>query len=500
MKYALVCLSFFLVFLFEISCNSDISEGKALAKTHCSSCHMFPEPNMLPKNVWQYSTLPYMGIMMGIDKEIENLPKELMDYAILKPETNLISAKDYEKIKEYYLSEAPKTLEFPEYSALLELKGRFDIEKPNVSSPNGKIPNYTAVKIDEKNQRIVAGDQSNRIIWIMDKNGKPTQTIKDQNALAYVDIDNNKPYLFTYIGYTTQANPDVNGAAEWLNATETLNSGRVKVLPNLNRPIEVLSRNLDESPEEELISNEFGFKYGGLSIWKKDAKGKYEKTILSAQTGATKTIIQDFNGDNKPDILSLCAQGDEKIILYLNKGNLKFEEKLLLRFPSIYGSSSFDIADVDKDGKFDIVFTAGDNADFTTILKPYHGVYIFKNKGNFKFEQSQFFLQNGATKVIPGDFDNDGDIDLVSIALFPDVDKRPTEGFIYFENDGKKFNQNTLPINHLGRWSVVDAGDLDQDGDLDLVLGSHPVSKFPAGFDQAWKQGSGIIILRNKTK
>lgn len=499
MKYALVCLSFLFVFVFEISCNSDISEGKALAKTHCSSCHMFPEPNMLPKNVWQYSTLPYMGIMMGIDKEIENLPKELMDYAILKPETNLISAKDYEKIKEYYLSEAPKTLEFPVYSALPELKGRFDIEKLNVRSPNGKIPNYTAVKIDEKNQRIVAGDQSNRLIWILDRNGKPTQTIKDQNALAYVDIETEKPYLFTYIGFTTQANPDVNGSAEWLNMTETANNERVKILPDLNRPIEVLSRNLDETPDEELISNEFGFKFGGLSVWKKDASGKYQKKVISTQTGATKTIIQDFNGDKKPDILSLCAQGDEKIILYLNKGSLKFEEKLLLRFPSIYGSSSFDIADIDKDGKFDIVYTAGDNADFTTVLKPYHGVYVFRNKGNFKFEQSQFFMQNGATKVVPGDFDNDGDIDMVSIALFPDVDKRPLEGFMYFENNSSKFIQKTLPINHLGRWSVIDAGDIDQDGDIDLVLGSHPVAKFPAGFDQAWKQGSGMVILRNKT-
>lgn len=501
MKFSkLVFVFLAIVTLINLSCDNNISEGEKLAKTYCASCHMFPEPSLLPQNVWKYSTLPYMGIMMGLEKEIENLPEELKDYVILKPETNLISAKDYDKIKAYYLSEAPKILEFPKYTKLEELKDRFIIEKLEIKLENGKIPNYTAIKIDSKNQRIIAGDQSNRVIWVLDKNGKPTQSMLDQNALANIDIEKNKPYLLTYIGYTTQANPDVNGSAEWLTVYEKSNSGRIKVLPDLNRPIEVLSWNLDDSPEDELISNEFGFKVGGLSVWKKNANGKYQKKIISSQTGATKTIIQDFNGDAKPDILSLCAQGDEKIILYLNKGNLNFEEKLLLRFPSIYGSSSFDIADMDNDGIFDIVYTAGDNADFTTILKPYHGVYVFKNLGNFKFKQIHFFQQNGATKVIPGDFDNDGDVDMVSVALFPDVNKRPLEGFIYFENNGNGFDQKTLSINNLGRWAVIDAGDIDQDGDLDLVLGSHPVAKFPAGFDQAWKQGSGIIILRNRTK
>jgi hypothetical protein len=183
----------------------------------------------------------------------------------------------------------------------------------------------------------------------------------------------------------------------------------------------------------------------------------------------------------------------------LNKGKLQFEEKTLLTFPPIYGSSSFEIADLNKDGKDDIVYTAGDNADFTTILKPYHGVYIFENQGNFIYKQTQFFRQNGAYKCLTRDFDMDDDLDIVSISLFPDVENRPREGFLILENKNMNFAINTLPINHLGRWSVMDAGDLDGDGDIDMVLGSHPVAKFPAGFDQAWKQGSGLVVLRNKT-
>ena len=268
----------------------------------------------------------------------------------------------------------------------------------------------------------------------------------------------------------------------------------------MNRPIGLVSANLDGEAGDELITSEFGFKVGGMSVWKLE-KGVYRKQVLNPQTGATKTIVRDFTGDGRLDILAQFAQGDERILLYENVGGLKFKEKQLLRFPSIYGSSSFDVVDIDGDKDLDIIYTAGDNADFTTVLKPYHGMYVFENTGGFNFKQKAFFSQNGATKVMPGDFDGDGDADLISIALFPDVAARPGEGAMYFENKKGTFVPMTLPIQHLGRWSVMDVADLDGDGDLDVALGSHAVAKFPqGGFDPQWKQAKGLLILRNKTK
>ena len=66
-----------LVVLAEMSLwfsGKKVKEGEALAKTYCASCHVLPSPAALPKNVWQLSTLPYMGILMGIEDEIANLP------------------------------------------------------------------------------------------------------------------------------------------------------------------------------------------------------------------------------------------------------------------------------------------------------------------------------------------------------------------------------------------------------------------------------------------
>ena len=488
----LLAIALFSVFSYEFpSCSNKAAEGKELAKTYCASCHMLPEPGSLPKNVWQYSTLPYMGIMMGVDKEIGMLEKPLSDYTILGPGSQLIPDEDWEKIKAYYLEEAPKTLEMPAYIPLATAS-IFQPEPIVATLPGTTLPNMTAVRIDARRQQITAGDQSNRVIWKWDASGKLLETKTNQDALTDITLLGSET-LYTFIGTTTQANPEVNGFVSQASTGK-------KLLQGLNRPIGLVSANLDGEAGDELISSEFGFKVGGMSVWKLE-KGVYKKHVLNPQTGATKSIVRDFTGDGKPDILALFAQGDERILLYENQGGLKFIGKQLLRFPSIYGSSSFDVVDIDGDKDLDMVYTAGDNADFTTVLKPYHGMYIFENTGGFAFKQKAFFSQNGATKVMPGDFDGDGDADLISIALFPDVAARPGEGAMYFENKKGTFVPMTLPIQHLGRWSVMDVADMDGDGDLDVALGSHAVAKFPqGGFDPQWKQAKGLLILRNKTK
>ena len=483
-----------------LSCQSNNAEGEQLAHAYCAGCHQFPEPNLLPKNVWQYGTLPYMAIYLGIESEISQLKAPLADDVVLKPATQMIDDKEWLKIKKYYLDNAPEKLDLPKPTNLAPLEGLFDIESVTFDAPNATIPNYTTIAIDAPNQRFLASDQTNKALWVIDKAGKVIQGLKNQNAITHIQFTNPKEYLLTYIGSTTQPNPEIGGYAEKALITNNTYKISEKLLPKLNRATQVLEANLDKDADNELVSCEYGYISGKLSYWDKNTNGKYTEQVLSATVGAIKTIITDFDGDKKLDIIAQFAQGDERIVAYLNKENGKFEEKLLLRFPPSYGSSSFELADMNKDGLLDIIHTAGDNADFSTILKPYHGVRIFQNKSNFRFEESYYYYQNGAYRAIPRDFDADGDLDLAIISMFPDVDKNPKEGFIYLENSNNFFTPKTLPINHLGRWNVVDAADLDNDGDTDIVLGSHPVAPFPAGFDQAWKQGSGLLILRNKTK
>ena len=82
----------------------------------------------------------------------------------------------------------------------------------------------------------------------------------------------------------------------------------------------------------------------------------------------------------KPEIVENSIKKIANIqesIIAINKGNGQFEEKRVLRFPPMYGSSFFELVDFNKDGFQDFIYTCGDNADYSQVLKPYHGIYIY---------------------------------------------------------------------------------------------------------------------------
>lgn len=158
------------------------------------------------------------------------------------------------------------------------------------------------------------------------------------------------------------------------------------------------------------------------------------------------TVVKDFNEDGLPDVLALIIQGDERIALFTNRGKFKFSYQVLLRFPPVYGSSYFELADFNGDGNADILYTNGDNADYSTTLKPYHGVRIFLNDGENRFAESWFHPMHGASMARAVDFDEDGDPDIAAISFFPDFKNDPQRGFMYFENDKGKFTAFETPL------------------------------------------------------
>ena len=203
-----------------------------------------------------------------------------------------------------------------------------------------------------------------------------------------------------------------------------------------------------------------------------------------------------------PDILTLFTQGDEQITLFTNKGDFTFKQQVLLRFPPVYGSSYFDIADFNKDGRYDILYANGDNSDYSQILKPYHGVRLFFQNDQGEFKETWFYQQHGASKAIAVDFDLDGDLDIASISFFPDFENCSEEAFLYFENVDGKFISHTIPDATAGRWIVMAIADLEGDGDQDILLGAlNFTSQVPASQVNNWKQDrKSILILKNRIR
>ena len=232
---------------------------------------------------------------------------------------------------------------------------------------------------------------------------------------------------------------------------------------------------------------------------------KYEKHILRSLPGAIRTEAYDFNKDGLVDIIALMAQGDESVLIYYNEGKGKFREERVLQFPPVFGSNYFQLVDFNNDGWMDILTTQGDNADYSMVVKSYHGIRIFSNDGKNRFEEKYFLPQYGAQKAIPADFDKDGDLDIVSIAFFPDYKRFPSESFIYWENTGDgNFNRYSFNGATAGRWLTMDAGDIDDDGDIDVVIGNAVFSAglIPKMLREKWLQHpvSAIVLLNNLVK
>lgn len=484
--------------------SARIQEGKTLATKYCQSCHLLPDPNWVDSKTWDKGILPMMGPRLGVFYyKGKRYPVNKYDFSLpsnFYPDKPAVTEDEWQKIIDYYVSVAPEkneTKQIRNYPIKNELP-LFTITSPGKKN---NPPSTSFVKIDETSVEhpFIISDALHHSIYRYDKNLQQFDSVNTKGPI--VDIEFNKSnWLTCDIGIL---NPDngQNGSIKqlFINPTDKFKQEPAKnVVDLLQRPVQLKSVDLNKDGKIDILVCEFGYLTGSFSWMENKGNGKYEKHVLRSLPGSIKMVVDDYNHDGLPDIWLLCAQGDEGVILYTNEGNGKFSEKQLLRFPSINGSSSFDMVDINKDGYKDIIYTCGDNADYSTVLKPFHGLYIFLNNGHNEFTQKYFYPLNGCYKAIARDFDNDGDLDIATISYFADYENQPEEGFVYFENKGNlDFRPYSIPGTQKGRWLTMDAGDFDHDGKIDLILGNFSVAPSFIKSKVNWKKEPAFMILKN---
>jgi len=465
--------------------------GKQLANIYCKICHQFPEPELLDKNTWINNVLPNMGLRMGIKipgvdafagtpKEDINIVKSLGIY----PETPVITKEQWNKIIKFYKKEAPnlpieKKLESP-------IINNLPLFKPDKIFLNNKgFPRTSLLQFDTLTSQLYVGDASN-LIYVLDNKMTVTKTWKMPSPAVDIDFPiNDTPRILT-IGKFSPSDQKL-GSLLYNN----------KSIQNLPRPVNFTTADLNEDNIEDVVICGFGHNTGKL-LWYDNFDIKKEH-ILKDAPGARKSEIFDFNNDNKPDIMVLMAQANEQVSIFYNKGNDEFEEKVVLKFPPVYGVSYFELADFNNDGYKDILLTNGDNWDYSIVRKNYHGLRVYLNDGHDNFEKSFFYPLYGASKALARDFDNDGDLDIAASAFYYDDDK-PEQSFIYLSNNGNmNFIAHSTPEAASGKWLTMDAADYDNDGDIDIFLGSY-FHTFGEYFKQVSKGVSDfpqLLVLTN---
>ncbi|PPK85796.1 VCBS repeat protein [Neolewinella xylanilytica] len=471
---------------------------EALVKETCSSCHRFVAPALLPRSIWEKRVLPEMGARLGMltfgYDPARQLPPGEYELALAHgfyPQAPTLDPEAWERVRQYILTRAPDTLPLPRPLHLDSLSG-FVARPLTLDDQDGSLITY----IGQDASGLIVGDGYGQLTRVSPAGAVDT-LVNLQLPLVHF-TSTGEDSLLLEIGniYPTEAS---NGKLYRLTS-----AGPAVLYDSLHRPVYHMAADLDGDGAREIVICEYGNFSGALSLLDPDGSGGFTYRRLLGAAGCTRVVAADLNRDGLADLVVLHAQGDEGIDALYQQPDGSFLREPLLQFPAVWGTSWFELVDFDGDGDQDLITVHGDNADYSNVIKPYHGLRIYTNDGNDDFSETYFQPLPGATRVVARDFDRDGDFDLAVASNFADFDRQPQAAFVYLEQltpgPGLSFHASTVPQALDGRWLILEAADYDQDGDDDIALGSFTLNPAPVPNTLArrWRESrTDVLLLEN---
>lgn len=302
-------------------------------------------------------------------------------------------------------------------------------------------------------------------------NAKATVTSASATQLTVI-----VPYGATYAPVKVIAN-ELTGVSDdrfkvtFPGATTDANTFRPKVsfstANNFPRAIEL--GDLDLDGYLDIVSSEDAFSNDDLTVYRNNGtvafSGYSAGTTYNVSNRPYELTLGDLDGDGKLDIIG--ALRDSQIIGVLRNtstgpGSISFASELTFGGALNPGPRSVDVADIDGDGRLDVV-TANWSGTFSIFRNSSSGA------GIISFDTKQDFssgLSTQSFRVRVGDIDGDGKPDVV-------VANEPTDKIAVFRNT------STGPGNITFATGVelttgdgpyyLELGDLDNDGLLDIA-------------------------------
>ncbi|MCA8950943.1 MAG: VCBS repeat-containing protein [Planctomycetes bacterium] len=258
--------------------------------------------------------------------------------------------------------------------------------------------------------------------------------------------------------------PPVGAALSWLRND---GSGRLVWSGSLGLPVDYVFANplawidVDDDGDLDLASGRRG---GTDRLYVNDGTGGFVDRTAElgfADLLASDYLVDYFDGDGRPDLF-VASEPRSVVLRSDGAGHLRDDTlgSLLLAGTPTVGIVT---GDVDGDGRLDLL-----------VGNTYGGNALLLGDGSGRFvpgDPARLPAHNGIAAIALADLDRDGDLDLVCARQGPAQLRQPRIQM----NDGHGwFNDETttrLPTLDLIALSLA-TGDLDGDGDTDLIIGA----------------------------
>lgn len=249
------------------------------------------------------------------------------------------------------------------------------------------------------------------------------------------------------------------------------------VLENTARVTDVRAANLAGHTDGrlDLVVGQFGYAQGEIRWMQNRGSWQFDSHVVNRQSGTIHTPVADFDGDSRPDFAAIVSQEWEEVHLFRQPGTgTEYKDELVWGSTNEdYGSSGLAVADVNRDGRPDLIYTNGDGFDYAVRgHRPWHGLQWLENSGQGHFRFHRVGDLPGAYAPCAADLNGDGFIDLVAVSGFADWNNPAAVSLMAWLNDGHQgFTPVPLASDPIKLMTAA-VGDLDGDGIPEIVTGA----------------------------